>query len=98
MRCAFFLSEKSQVMYNVKVHSIIIQGERIRGVSLSLSQTLKSYGNLDEFVFFLKDIVRKIHLEDNELEAEINQFAKKFCFILTFYNKFESTFKKLDFQ
>jgi hypothetical protein len=67
-------------------------------VSLSLTQTLKSHNNLDEFVFFLKDIIRKIHLEDGELEAEINQFIKRFCFILTFYNKFESVFKKLDFQ
>jgi hypothetical protein len=76
----------------------VIQGEKIRGVSLSLTQTLKSHNNLDEFVFFLKDIIRKIHLEDGELEAEINQFIKRFCFILTFYNKFESVFKKLDFQ
>ena len=57
MRCAFFLSEKSQVMHNMK-------GEKIRGVSLSLTQTLKSFNNLDEFVFYLKEIIRKIHLED----------------------------------
>lgn len=67
-------------------------------MSLSLTQTLKSHNNLDEFVFFLKDIIRKIHLEDAELEAEINHFIKRFCFILTFYNKFESVFKKLEFQ
>ena len=61
MRCAYFISEKCQVMTNVK-------GEKIRGVPLSLTQTLKNFGNLDEFVFYLKEMTRKIHFEDSEAE------------------------------
>jgi hypothetical protein len=91
LRCAVFLSEKMQTL-------VTVSGEHIRGIGLSLNSILRNSGSFDEFIFVLKDFIKRVRLGDAEVEKDINTFIRKFCFILSFHNKFEQTIRKLELK
>lgn len=56
-KCAVYVAEKSQSMFNLK-------GEKIHGMGLSLNQIIKSFGNIEEFVGALKDFIKNVRVHD----------------------------------
>lgn len=75
----------------------IIQGQRIKGVGLSLNQFLKN-NQMDMFIIVLKDFLKKVIVDDQELSEELNNIFKKINFMISFHDKFEKTIQKLDYN
>lgn len=90
MKCAFFVAEKSQVLFDIK-------GQRIKGVGLSLNMFLKN-NQMDMFLIVLKDFLKKVPLEDQELSNDLSNIFKKISFLISFHDKLEKTIQKLDYN
>ena len=74
-----------------------MKGNRIAGIGLSVNQIIKSYPNVEEFIFILKDFVRKVKLSDLQVEKDLHSTIEKINFSMTFHNKFEKVLKELSF-
>ena len=75
----------------------LIQGQRIKGVGLSLNMFLKN-NQMDMFLIVLKDFLKKVPLEDQELSNDLSNIFKKISFLISFYDKLEKTIQKLEYN
>lgn len=67
--CFLYCREKSNFIW-FKSNNVFTQGQRIKGVGLSLNQFLKN-GQIDIFMLVLKDFIRKVKIEDREVIGEL---------------------------
>lgn len=101
MGSSLFCNAAFSQLHNWKHHSIskyssmAIQGERIKGTTIGLSQIIKSTATLELFMYHLKEMMKTLQL-NQQVETYLTGFTKKFGFCLTFYRKFDSVIKQLD--
>ena len=62
MLISYFLSEKSQVLYDVKVIVLLNQGNRISNIALSINQLVKKHSDYKELFYHMKEMLRKVNL------------------------------------
>ena len=53
---------------------------------------------MDLFIIVLKDFLKKVALNDQELSNELNNIFKKISFLISFHDKFEKTIQKLEYN
>lgn len=74
-----------------------IQGEKVRGIGLSLNQFLKN-SQLDDFIIILKEILKKIKITDPDAEADLTKAFKRISFLVNCHAKFDKIVQKLDLK
>lgn len=53
---------------------------------------------MDMFLIVLKDFLKKVPLEDQELSNDLSNIFKKISFLISFYDKLEKTIQKLEYN
>ena len=53
---------------------------------------------MDMFLIVLKDFLKKVPLEDQELSNDLSNIFKKISFLISFYDKLEKTILKLEYN
>lgn len=81
----------------LKYKKTLFQGDKISNIAFSINQLAKKHSDYKDFFYHLKEMMRIVTLppEAKQSEDEINGFMKYFSFVMTFYNKYLSTFDKI---
>ncbi len=62
MLISYFLSEKSQLLFDVKVSLLLTKGNRISNIALSINQLVKKHTDYKELFYHMKEMLRKVNL------------------------------------
>lgn len=62
MLISYFISEKSEVVYDIKVKIRLKKGNKISNIALSINQLVKKHSDYKEFFYHMKEMMRAINL------------------------------------
>jgi len=91
MRASILVAEKSQVVYT-------LNGQRIRGLGLSLNEMIKEGVSMNKMVGIIKLFMTYNKMIDEELREDLVEVIEEITLGTNFIEKFERAIAYFDFE